>query len=59
MVAELVVCRGQQGVAYVNPFPTYRYRQCEVLLNAGSVLKVLQADDVAIRLEVSDDDGNE
>ncbi len=58
-VVELVVRRGQQGVAYVNPFPTYRYRQYEVLLNADSLLKVLQADVAAIRLEVGDDNGDD
>jgi hypothetical protein len=55
-VVELVVRRGQKGVAYVHPFPAYRYPQHEVLLNAGSVLKVLRADDEHIRLEVVDDD---
>jgi hypothetical protein len=53
IVVELVIRRGQKGVAYVNPFPTYRYPQFEVLVNAGSVLKVLQADETAIRLEVA------
>jgi len=52
IVIEVVVRRGQQGVAYVNPFPTYRYPQYEVLLNAESVLKVLRADEAAIRLEI-------
>jgi hypothetical protein len=55
-VVELVVRRGQKGVAYVHPFPAYRYRQHEVLLNVGSVLKVLRADTAMIRLEVGDDD---
>ncbi len=39
--------------------PRYRYPQYEVLLNAGSVLKVLMADTAAIRLEVVDDHGDE
>jgi hypothetical protein len=51
-VVELVIRRGRKGVAYVNPFPTYRYPQFEVLVNAGSVLKMLRANDAAIRLEV-------
>jgi hypothetical protein len=54
-VVELVLRRGQKGVAYVHPFPTYRYPQHEVLLNAGSVLRVLRADAEAIRLEVACD----
>ncbi len=40
----------------MHPFPAYRYRQHEVLLNVGSVLKVLRADTAVIRLEVGDDD---
>lgn len=59
VVVELLVRKGQKGVAYVHPFPTYRYKQYEVLVNAGSVLKMLRADGGAIRLEVCDDDGNE
>jgi len=50
-VIVLVIRKGQKGVAYVNPFPTYRYPQFEVLVNAGSVLNLLRAGS-AIRLEV-------
>jgi hypothetical protein len=55
MVVELVVRRAQSGVAYVHPFPAYRYPQHEVLLNAGTVLRVLRVDAEAIRLEVGDE----
>jgi len=59
VVVELLVSRGRQGVAYVNPFPTYRYPQYEVLVNAGAWLRLVQADNTAIRLEVVDGDGHE
>ncbi len=55
-VVELLVRRGQMGCAYVHPFPTHRYRQFEVLLNAGTSFRVVQADAEMIRLEVADDD---
>lgn len=51
---ELIVRGGQKGVAYVHPFPAYRFRQYEVLLVAGIGLKVLGGDDQVIRLEVGD-----
>jgi hypothetical protein len=59
MLIELVVRQGQKGVAYIHPFPTYRYPQFEVLINVGTRLKVLHADAEAIRLEVGNDDGIE
>jgi len=55
-VVEFEVRKGQQGVAYVHPFPRYRYRQYEVLLNVGLTLKVKRADAVCVRLEVVHDD---
>jgi len=55
IVIEILVTHMQHGVGYINPFPTYRYPQYEALLNAGTRLKVLQADLPMIRLEVADD----
>jgi hypothetical protein len=55
----MLVRKGQRGVAYVNPFPTYRYPHYEVLMNPGSALKRVHADGGAIRLEVVDDGGSE
>ncbi len=50
---ELRVRKGQKGVAYIHPFPTYRFPQCEVLLNAGTVLQMLSDSKGLIRLEVT------
>lgn len=55
IVIEIVVRKGQKGVAYVHPFPSYRYRQYEVLGNLGTVLRVLRADEQGIRLEIGHD----
>jgi hypothetical protein len=51
-VIELVVRKGCPGVAYVHPFPRYRFPQFEVLINVGIGLKLLCADEQTIRLEV-------
>jgi hypothetical protein len=53
---QIVVHAGQKAVAYVDPFPTYLYPQSEILVNAGTTLKVLRADNEVIRLEVGYDD---
>ncbi len=54
-VIELVVRKGRPGIAYVHPFPRYRFPQFEVLINVGIGLKLLCADEKMIRLEVCND----
>jgi hypothetical protein len=55
-IIEIVVRKGQKGVAYIHPFPTYRYPQWEVLINVGMRLERLRANSDVVRLEIGHDD---
>lgn len=50
-VAEMIVPKGQPGAAYIHPFPEYRYRQHELLLNVGTRFRILIDDGKRLVLE--------
>jgi hypothetical protein len=51
---EVVLRKGQKGVADINPFLTYPYRPWEVLINIGTSLRVAGASVRVLRLKVID-----
>lgn len=56
-VVEIRVRAGTMGVAYVHPFPEYRFGQYEVLLKPGMVLRVVDATPGGLVLEAVDGNG--
>jgi len=47
---------GTRGAAYVHPFPDYRFRQYEVLLNVGIKLRMVRNDGSRAVLIAGDED---
>lgn len=57
-VVEIRVRRGQAGVAYIHPFPRYRFRQYEALLNRRTKFIVVEKTSDRLVLEIAADDRN-
>ena len=55
-VITIRVRRGQAGVAYIHPFPGYRYRQYEALIQHGTKFIVVDKTENGLVLEIAADD---
>jgi hypothetical protein len=53
-MVKIIVPAGTRGAAYVHPFPEYRFRQYEVLLNTGTKLRILINDGQQLVLVAGD-----
>jgi len=55
LLIEIIVPEGTRGVAYVHPFPSYRYPQAEVLFRRRMGFRVVARTGNRLTLEVVDD----
>jgi hypothetical protein len=58
-VVQILIKRGTRGVAYIHPFPKYRYRQYEMLLKPGMRFHVRSVVGGALVMEAIDDDASD